>query len=64
MNSPFLAQNTATIRAERRAHLAAAGHLACLAIIIAALLALAHIGLATALAIPEIAAQAAALKGM
>lgn len=58
MTSPQRHLNTAAIRAERRASLAIAGHVLCLIILTAGLMALAHAGLTTALAVPDIAAEA------
>lgn len=58
MTSPFTALNTTAMRADRRASLAIAGHVLCLIILTAGLLALAHAGLTTALAVPDIAAEA------
>lgn len=64
MTSPFTAINTAAIRAEARHRANLAGHLLCLIILAAALTALAHLTLQTALALPDLTARAAALKGM
>lgn len=65
MRSPFVAVNEARLRAERRAALArAAGLGATLLLILPGAIALGHLALTAALALPAHLEQAETLKGM
>ena len=64
MNNPFAAINAATLQAEASRHRSIAKSWCAAVALAAAALILAHMGLTTALALPDIVARAAAERAM